>query len=63
VDTLPSAPVAWFEVEAVLKRKSTKYLAFESPDVLKRVKKQGDLFKPVLTLKQKLPRPGSGNDA
>jgi bifunctional non-homologous end joining protein LigD len=29
---------------------------FEPKDVLKRVQKLGDLFAPVLTLKQKLPR-------
>jgi hypothetical protein len=28
---------------------------FEAPDVLKRVKKVGDLFAPVLKMKQKLP--------
>ncbi len=31
-------------------------LVFEAEDVLKRVKKLGDLFAPVLTLKQRLPR-------
>jgi bifunctional non-homologous end joining protein LigD len=31
-------------------------LVFEAPDVLARVKKRGDLFAPVLTLKQKLPK-------
>jgi bifunctional non-homologous end joining protein LigD len=30
-------------------------LTFEAADVLKRVKKMGDLFAPVLKLKQKLP--------
>jgi len=30
-------------------------LTFEAGDVLQRVKKHGDLFAPVLKLKQKLP--------
>ncbi len=48
-----STPVTWAEVAAAWKRK--KKLSFEVPEVLKRVKKHGDLFAPVLTLKQKLP--------
>jgi bifunctional non-homologous end joining protein LigD len=48
-----STPVSWDEVAAAVKRK--KKLSFEAGDVLKRVKKFGDLFAPVLTLKQKLP--------
>jgi bifunctional non-homologous end joining protein LigD len=51
-----STPVTWEEVKAALKKKSASYLAFESKDVLKRVEKMGDLFAPVLTLTQKLPR-------
>ncbi len=50
-----STPVTWEEVMAALKKKQSKLLTFESTDVLKRVKKMGDLFAPVLTLKQKLP--------
>ena len=50
-----STPVTWEEVEAALKKKSAKLLTFETEDVLKRVEKLGDLFAPVLTLKQKLP--------
>jgi bifunctional non-homologous end joining protein LigD len=48
-----STPVTWAEVASAWKRK--KNLSFEVPEVLKRVKKHGDLFAPVLTLKQKLP--------
>jgi len=51
-----STPVTWAEIEAVVKKKSASALVFETTDVLKRVKKHGDLFAPVLTLKQKLPR-------
>jgi bifunctional non-homologous end joining protein LigD len=49
-----STPVTWDEVAAALKKRG-KPLAFEAGDVLKRVKKLGDLFAPVLKLKQKLP--------
>jgi len=48
-----STPVTWEEVTAALKKKEP--LSFETKDVLKRVEKMGDLFAPVLTLKQKLP--------
>jgi bifunctional non-homologous end joining protein LigD len=51
-----STPITWDEVEAALKRKSGKQLQFEADEVLKRVQKLGDLFAPVLTLKQKLPK-------
>jgi bifunctional non-homologous end joining protein LigD len=42
-------------VERVFKKKDGSSLVFEASDVLERVKKMGDLFEPVLTLKQKLP--------
>jgi len=51
-----STPVTWEEVERTLKKKDATLLVFESEDVLKRVEKIGDLFAPVLTLKQKLPK-------
>jgi bifunctional non-homologous end joining protein LigD len=50
-----STPVTWKEVEAVAKKGDASKLVFDSEAVLKRVKKQGDLFEPLLTLKQKLP--------
>lgn len=50
-----STPVTWEEVEAALKKKNARLLSFEAADVLKRVEKEGDLFAPVLMLKQKLP--------
>ena len=49
-----STPVTWDEVETALKRKSEKNLIFTSKDVLGRVAEHGDLFEPVLTLKQKI---------
>jgi bifunctional non-homologous end joining protein LigD len=51
-----SAPVTWEEVEATLKKKNAKLLVFTSDRVLQRVEKSGDLFAPVETLKQKLPK-------
>jgi bifunctional non-homologous end joining protein LigD len=50
-----STPVSWDEVEKTLKGKDAGLLVFESTDVIKRVEKMGDLFEPVLELKQKLP--------
>jgi len=43
-------------VERALKKKDASLLVFEAPQVVERVQKMGDLFEPVLTLKQKLPR-------
>ena len=50
-----STPVSWDEVENCLRKKDANLLVFDSAQVLERVKKQGDLFAPVLKLKQKLP--------
>jgi len=41
-----------------LKKKDPKLLVFESSQVLARVEKMGDLFLPVLNLKQRLPDVG-----
>jgi bifunctional non-homologous end joining protein LigD len=57
-----STPVTWEEVEQALKKKDATRLVFEAKDVLARVEKMGDLFEPVLKLKQKLPQL-SGVDA
>jgi bifunctional non-homologous end joining protein LigD len=51
-----STPVLWDEVEQALKKKDAGRLVFEAKDVLARVEKMGDLFEPVLKLKQKLPQ-------
>jgi bifunctional non-homologous end joining protein LigD len=51
-----STPITWDEVEQTLKKKDAQRLVFEATDVLKRVEKMGDLFEPVLKLKQKLPQ-------
>ena len=50
-----STPVTWQEVEAVAKKGDASRLVFESEAALKRVEKHGDLFAPLLTLKQRLP--------
>jgi bifunctional non-homologous end joining protein LigD len=51
-----STPITWEEVEQTLKKKDPQRLVFEAADVLKRVEKMGDLFEPLLKLKQKLPQ-------
>jgi bifunctional non-homologous end joining protein LigD len=51
-----STPVSWEEVEHAFKKKDAKLLVFEAEQVLKRVERMGDLFEPVLALKQKLPK-------
>jgi bifunctional non-homologous end joining protein LigD len=51
-----STPVTWDEVGRVLHKKDASLLVFEAPQVLERVEKLGDLFEPVLKLKQKLPK-------
>src|SRR5205814_5997947 len=50
-----STPVTWKEVENCLKKSDPELLVFTSDQVLERVKKMGDLFEPILNLKQKLP--------
>jgi bifunctional non-homologous end joining protein LigD len=50
-----STPVTWDEVENCLAKKDPNLLAFDSAQVPERVKQYGDLFAPVLKLKQKLP--------
>ena len=51
-----STPVTWNEVENCLKKKRAELLRFRSDQTLVRVEKQGDLFEPVETLKQRLPK-------
>ena len=50
-----STPVTWEEVERALKKKDPSMLVFEAKQVVQRVEKMGDLFAPVLELKQRLP--------
>jgi bifunctional non-homologous end joining protein LigD len=50
-----STPVSWKEVADTAKKGDTDLLTFEAGEVLRRVKRKGDLFAAVLTLKQRLP--------
>jgi bifunctional non-homologous end joining protein LigD len=50
-----STPVIWDEVALCLKKKDPNLLVFESNQVLARVQEMGDIFAPVLKLKQRLP--------
>jgi bifunctional non-homologous end joining protein LigD len=51
-----STPVTWDEVERAVEKEDAGSLVFEAKDVLKRIEQHGDLFEPVLKLKQELPR-------
>jgi bifunctional non-homologous end joining protein LigD len=51
-----STPLTWSELQKLWKRADADAFHFSPDDVRARVKKHGDLFEPVLTLKQKLPR-------
>jgi len=51
-----STPVSWDEVRACLEAGDPSLLTFETADVLRRVDEVGDLFAPVLSLVQELPR-------
>lgn len=50
-----STPVTWEEVQRALTREDADCLVFDQAAVLKRIEKFGDLFEPVLKLKQRLP--------
>jgi bifunctional non-homologous end joining protein LigD len=54
-----STPVKWEEVERALKKRDANLLVFEAKQTIARVEKMGDLFAPVLQLKQKLPDPNA----
>lgn len=51
-----SMPVEWKELLAVKKSKKIAALNFSPSDALKRLRKRGDLFAPLLTTKQALPK-------
>ncbi len=51
-----STPVTWEEVSETLKKKDARRLFFRCEQTLARVERMGDLFEPVETLKQKLPK-------
>jgi bifunctional non-homologous end joining protein LigD len=51
-----STPVSWEEVDKTWKKKDPKLLVFEASQVVERSQRLGDLYEPVLKLKQKLPK-------
>ena len=51
-----STPVTWKEVELTARKADAQLLIFDSADIIRRVKKHGDLFAPVLKMKQRLPK-------
>jgi bifunctional non-homologous end joining protein LigD len=51
-----STPVEWDELKRAREKDDADRLYFKPEAVLKRVERHGDLFSPVLTVKQKLPR-------
>ncbi len=53
-----STPLAWDEVSTTLQARDAKALQFSADNVLARVGRHGDLFSPVLTVKQRLPSLG-----
>ena len=50
-----STPVTWDEVEACTEEGDASLLVFTSDDVVERVDRLGDLFRPLLDLEQQLP--------
>ena len=51
-----STPVAWNELEEAVAAERPELLLFEPADVLERIQRLGDVFRPVLELRQALPR-------
>jgi bifunctional non-homologous end joining protein LigD len=51
-----STPLTWDEVERTLKKRDASLLVFESDRTLERVEQLGDLFAPLITLKQRVPK-------
>jgi bifunctional non-homologous end joining protein LigD len=51
-----STPVEWDEAKSALEKRESERLVFDHEAVLKRIDRKGDLFEPVLKLKQRLPK-------
>jgi bifunctional non-homologous end joining protein LigD len=51
-----STPLEWEEVSAALERRDPDALRFDAPAVVQRVAERGDLFAPVLSIVQELPK-------
>jgi bifunctional non-homologous end joining protein LigD len=58
-----SLPVSWLELQKALRTKKPQALFFTPDAALMRLEKNGDLFAPVLTLKQTLPKAFVGRTA
>jgi len=54
-----STPVTWNEVEHCFKKEDPELLVFDSNDAVERANKDGDLFGPLLKIKQRLPKLGA----
>jgi bifunctional non-homologous end joining protein LigD len=50
-----STPITWEEAEAAARSRNASKLSFETEAVLDRIERLGDLFAPILRLRQKLP--------
>jgi bifunctional non-homologous end joining protein LigD len=50
-----STPLSWDEVEAGSRKRNPERLAFQADQVVRRLAQHGDLFAPVLKLRQTLP--------
>jgi bifunctional non-homologous end joining protein LigD len=53
-----STPVSWDEVARCREDGDAELLTFETEQVLARVRQQGDLFAPLVSVKQELPALG-----
>jgi bifunctional non-homologous end joining protein LigD len=51
-----STPVEWSEVKTAVQKKDASRLSFVSDEAVRRAHERGDVFEPVLKLKQRLPR-------
>jgi bifunctional non-homologous end joining protein LigD len=51
-----STPVGWDEIERCRSEGDEALLTFDTDDVIARVRDQGDLFAPLESVKQELPR-------
>jgi len=50
-----STPVTWQEVELAVEKGDPELLSFEAGEVVERFKRLGDLFRPVVEMRQVLP--------
>jgi len=51
-----STPISWEELSKAVKAQNADAFLFSPADVVKRIKRKGDLLEPLLRLKQKLPK-------